>query len=163
MKEQSGSWLQKRNKKKWLEKLNERTAPLGNPPAEFVFMGRAPFQWTNTMTVLATMFAAAFAFAITQGVVLFPGGILAVILYHSAKPPRLASVGDGHVSIWSQSMWANGPKDLLAIVHPHEVQFGHDRDVTIGSVPMKLSESEWSALSAATIRANTQGAHPEFA
>jgi len=93
---------------------------LGAGTVRGVFVGKAHARMTTPAAIAIGVFATAFVVAVVNGVVLFPGGIVLLLVISSIRPQRVVALTDDGVALISRSVFTGRPSKVLARL-PHTV------------------------------------------
>lgn len=105
--------------------LKQAMKLVGAPVHEYV-IGRGKAQMTTTAWVVIGVFVLAFLFFLAQGVVIFPGVILAVVVANSVAPHRGLAVTDYEVVLLKRSVFNSRPNGIITRLS-HAAVTGHAR------------------------------------
>lgn len=138
--------ISKRRQRKLIKKL-EAVPSSPDGPLLGVVTGTTRGEWTPTMTAVTVLFGLAFVAALSQGIVLLPGGLFFFWMVRSLKPPRLLFVSPTQISVYSHSFVRGLAKDLVSTspVVPFQTQCV-EQPVMLGGEAIKLPNKEYERL-----------------
>lgn len=122
---------------------------LSAPEADAVGVAKAQTrgEWSSTLTTVSAIFGVAFVLALTQGILIYPGGLLLVWGARQLKPPRVVAVTSLGIRVYSTSFFSGGPKDLVCVLPLTPFPHANSKQLlTLGDELIKLSRTEYQTL-----------------